>query len=100
MWKNYANFSGRTDVRGFWMACLFNIIAFLAILLVAVIIRPFIVFIFVYALAVIIPELSITVRRLRDSGRAWYNIFWPLLPGLGSIILIVMLCRKSKAAGV
>ena len=27
MWKNYANFSGRTSVRGYWMAFLFNFIA-------------------------------------------------------------------------
>ena len=27
MWKNYANFSGRTSRRGYWMAFLFNVIA-------------------------------------------------------------------------
>ena len=26
MWKNYANFSGRTSIRGYWMAFLFNVV--------------------------------------------------------------------------
>jgi len=96
MWRNFANFSGRTNRRGFWMACLFNLFAFLAILLAAFIIPPFIVFQFLYAAAVIIPELSLTVRRLRDVGRAWYYIFLPFIPVVGTIILIVLLCKQSS----
>jgi len=78
------------------MACLFNILAMLTILLSAVIIPPLIAFQFIYAAAVIIPELGIAVRRLRDAGKAWYNIFWPFLPVIGTIILIVLLCRRSN----
>lgn len=95
MWKNYANFSGRTSVRGYWMAYLFNFLAG-AVLGIIVGIVPALSFLSsLYSLAALIPGLAITVRRLRDAGKAWGWIFISLVPLAGIIILIVMLCKPS-----
>ncbi len=48
-----------------------------------------------WSLAVLLPSLAVAVRRLRDSGRSWGNLFWILLPIVGLIILIVQLCQPS-----
>jgi uncharacterized membrane protein YhaH (DUF805 family) len=48
-----------------------------------------------WSLAVLLPGLAVAVRRLRDSGRGWGNLFWVLLPIAGLIILIVQLCQPS-----
>ena len=88
MWTNYANFSGRTSVRGYWMAFLFN---FIAGLIVAFI--PFVSY--VYSLAVLVPSLAIAVRRLRDSGKKWTYLLLGLIPLAGPIILIVLLCKPT-----
>ena len=94
MWKNFANFNDCTSRRGYWMAYLFN---FLAALLLGVI-AGFLHMEFLgtlYGYAVLIPSLAITVRRLRDAGFHWANLFWAFLPVIGTIILIVKLCKPS-----
>ena len=94
MWKNYVNFSDRTTRRGYWMAVLFNFIASLIIGLIGGLIGlDFLSYI--YSLAVLLPGLGITVRRLRDAGKGWGWIFICLVPLVGWIILLVMLCKAS-----
>ena len=94
LWKHYADFSGRTTVRGFWMAYLFNwIIAFGLGLILPLVGLGFLSYL--YTLAVVIPSLAIAVRRLRDAGCHWANIFWPAVPIAGIIVLIVKLCKPS-----
>lgn len=51
-----------------------------------------------WGIAVLLPSLAVTVRRLRDAGYAWANIFWILLPIAGLIVLIVYLAQPSKFA--
>ena len=98
MWQNYANFSDRTSVRGYWMAFLFNLIAAL-ILGVITSILPFLGFVAgLYSLAALIPGLALTVRRLRDAGKAWYWIFIALIPLVGTILLIVFLCGPTSSS--
>ena len=100
-WKGYADFSGSTSRRDYWLAVLANFI-------IAAILRIFAgpagnrgpglwitALASVYSLAVFLPSLAIAVRRLRDAGQGWANIFWMFLPVVGSIILIVKLCSPA-----
>lgn len=48
-----------------------------------------------FSVAVLLPMFAVTVRRLRDAGRNWTNIFWLLLPVAGAIVLIVQLSAMS-----
>ncbi|MES1170696.1 MAG: DUF805 domain-containing protein, partial [Leifsonia sp.] len=52
-----------------------------------------------WGIAVLLPSLAVAVRRLRDAGRSWAELFWILLPIAGVIILIVRFCEPSVAAG-
>lgn len=88
MWKNFANFSGRTSVRGYWMAFLFNFIAGVIVSFIPVVST-------IYGLAAIVPGLAIAVRRLRDSGKKWTYILLGFIPLAGPIILIVLLCKPT-----
>ncbi len=95
MWKNYANFSDRTTVRGYWMAFLFNMIASFVIGFIGGLIPALTFLATVYSIAALIPGIAITVRRLRDAGYKWTSYFWLLLPIVGQIIFIVRLCKPS-----
>jgi len=97
MWKNYVNFGARTTVRGYWMAFLFNFLAALVLSILAGVASGLTFLSYLYSLAVFLPSLAIMVRRLRDAGKAWTNIFWVFLPIAGFIILIVLLVRPSVA---
>jgi uncharacterized membrane protein YhaH (DUF805 family) len=52
-----------------------------------------------WGIAVLLPSLAVAVRRLRDAGRSWAELFWILLPIAGVIILIVRFCEPSVAGG-
>ncbi|HJP81679.1 MAG TPA: DUF805 domain-containing protein [Candidatus Saccharimonadales bacterium] len=48
-----------------------------------------------WSLATLLPSLAVAVRRLRDAGKHWGNLFWLLLPFVGWIIVIVYLAQPS-----
>ena len=49
-----------------------------------------------WSLAVLLPSLAVTVRRLRDAGYQWGHIFWLLLPVAGVIVLIVLCAQPTR----
>jgi len=89
--KNYVGFSGRARRTEYWMFVLFNaIIAF--VLYLPFLFTQEIAFASlysIYALAVFLPSLAVTVRRLHDTGKSgwWYLI--SLVPLVGAIMLII-----------
>jgi uncharacterized membrane protein YhaH (DUF805 family) len=48
-----------------------------------------------YLPASILPTLPLTIRRLRDAGKPWPWIFIGLIPIIGTIWLIVLLCQPT-----
>lgn len=52
----------------------------------------------VWGFVVLLPSLAVTVRRLRDAGHNWKEIFWILLPIAGLIILIIRLTDPTAVA--
>ena len=95
MWKNYVNFSDRTSVRGYWMAFLINFLIALVLGVLTAILPPLSYLSGLYSLAILIPGLAIAVRRLNDTGKRWYYLFFALIPLVGAIILIVFFCQKT-----
>lgn len=91
--KRYFDFSGKTSLGGFWWVVLANIIistvlgflGFFGATLASV-----------YSLVTLIPGIAIAVRRLHDTNRSGFNLFWLLLPLIGWIILIVFLASNTK----
>jgi uncharacterized membrane protein YhaH (DUF805 family) len=53
----------------------------------------------VWAIATLIPTLAVAVRRLRDAGRRWPELFWILLPIAGIIVLVVRWCEPTWPDG-
>jgi uncharacterized membrane protein YhaH (DUF805 family) len=48
-----------------------------------------------YALAVIVPSLAVTFRRLHDTDKSGWWILIALVPFVGGIILLVLMCIDS-----
>lgn len=118
-WKKYATFTGRASLSEFWWTRLAHLIAGLA--LAAITIGgglvgatydsvsgssqpgPFFFvglgLIFVYSLGTIVPELAIAWRRLHDANLPGPMYFISLIPGVGSIIFLVLMFLPSQPAG-
>ena len=56
----------------------------------------FLVPMFLYMLAIIIPSLAVTVRRLHDTGRSGWWYFICFVPIVGPIILLVFYFSASQ----
>lgn len=117
--KNYAVFEGRAGRAEYWWWWLFQFIVLTVLGIIAaatstaVIVRALsgeidpIVFVvngfgftlfYLATFGLFIPHLSITVRRLRDTGRkAWYLLL-ALVPVAGSLTILIMLMQRSKEA--
>jgi uncharacterized membrane protein YhaH (DUF805 family) len=94
--KKYAVFSGRASRSEFWFFQLFNVIALIVLAIVDSVVGTRGILEGLYGLAVLLPSLSVIVRRLHDIGRSGWWFFIELVPAVGVIILIVFLCQDSQ----
>lgn len=92
--KNYAVFSGRARRKEYWMFFLFYMIFSLILTFVDALMGTF-VLTGIYALVMIVPSLSVMVRRLHDTGRSGWWFFIGLVPVIGAIVLLVFLVQNS-----
>jgi uncharacterized membrane protein YhaH (DUF805 family) len=98
--RKYAEFNGRAMRSEFWWWILFY-------LLVAAGLDLFRVFeigdnstlgsllVGLWSIAVLLPNLAVAVRRLRDAGHGWGHLFWILVPIAGLVILTVYWTQPS-----
>lgn len=100
--KQYADFSGRARRSEFWFFILFNIIFTIVAMMVDSafgmgvangVYGPVYV---VYTLAMIIPGLAVSVRRLHDVGKSGFWILISLIPLIGAIWLIILYATDSQ----
>ena len=77
--KKYANFSGRASRSEFWFFTLFILIVYtISILIIFKISLQFLWVFGVFAIGMIVPALSVTVRRLHDINKSGWFILLPL----------------------
>jgi uncharacterized membrane protein YhaH (DUF805 family) len=99
--KKYTDFDGRARRREFWMFFLINWIIGIVFSIFDSAFglkmgNNFGVLSALYSLFTLIPSLALSVRRLHDTGRSGYNLFWAFLPIIGGIILLVYFLTDSK----
>lgn len=93
--KKYAVFSGRAQRAEYWYFILFNLLIALALgVLAAAIPKASAIFnwlLVIYYLAMLIPSIAVTVRRLHDCGRSGWLFLISLIPFVGVVLFIFML---------
>lgn len=98
--KRYIKFSGRASRSEYWWWVITTAVisAFLGWLAGDEGNRGFIFSILAsaYSVFIFLPGLAVLVRRLHDSGRSAWNLLWWLLPAIGWIVLVVLLCLPSS----
>lgn len=95
--KHYADFSGKLGRKQYWIGYLFYGVSCIPLLTIDTAIGlPVITSI--YMLGMLIPSIAATIRRLHDIGKSgwWYLI--SLLPFIGTVWLLVLLCRKGETS--
>ena len=120
--KNYAEFTGRSTRPDYWWVWLGNFIlsipfwviyiytVFLSAVMdsvsdsaseAAFMIFGLVAIIYVvFYLAILVPTIALTVRRLRDAGFHWAFIFLRFVPMVGGIALLILLAMPTKETEV
>lgn len=100
--RNFADFSGRARRKEYWMFFLINLLISFALAIVDIAFGMFSdsagigLLGGIYGLAVLIPSLAVSVRRLHDVGYSGWWLLIGLVPILGAIALLVLLVLDSK----
>ena len=122
-WKNAFVFKGKTSRKDFWFYQLASIILSITLnitqnlfvnlqyaslpsdslvndfsllsVIFAVLSQTILIISFFYLLGSLIVSLSIQVRRLNDISKKWVWIFIQIIPILGSIYFIYLMCQPS-----
>lgn len=114
--KNYVNFSGRSRRSEYWWPMLgFGIINMIlyAILMGSMVsalvsengdaaagsagvLMIVMVLALILNLAILVPTLSVMIRRLHDIGKSGVWFFISFVPLVGSIVMLVFLCTDSQ----
>ncbi|NTY01660.1 DUF805 domain-containing protein [Deinococcus sp. JMULE3] len=103
--KKYAQFTGRARRREYWMFTVaYGIVNIILTVLDNALglstgntLNDVGVFSGLFALAMLIPHLAVSVRRLHDTGRSGWWILLGLIPFLGWIALIIFMATDGQA---
>jgi uncharacterized membrane protein YhaH (DUF805 family) len=83
--KKYAEFDGRASRTEFWMFWLVHFVIRVGLLILAGFADVFLLLFFLYQLVLLLPTISVTIRRLHDADRSgwWYLVvFFPVVGGV------------------
>ncbi|MEA3012001.1 MAG: hypothetical protein QOD42_546 [Sphingomonadales bacterium] len=100
--RRYAEFSGRSRRKEYWMFALLNVIVWTIICLLGLwgastrlfsdadeLTMYFLATGGIYALITFIPTLAVAIRRLHDSDKSGWMLLLGLIPIVGGLILLV-----------
>ncbi|MDL2223732.1 DUF805 domain-containing protein [Bacteroidales bacterium OttesenSCG-928-M06] len=91
----YADFSGRARRKEYWMFSLFAILFGMIAATLDAIIGSYGIIYSLYGLAILLPSLAISVRRLHDINKSGWWLLISFIPLIGGIWLLVLLCTAG-----
>ena len=107
--KRYADFSGRSRRKEYWMFVLFIFLVSVALSVILTMLGmsagdegslfgvggAMLIVLLLFAVAVIIPSIAVTVRRFHDQDKSGWFYLLNFIPYLGPIIVLVFMCLEG-----
>jgi uncharacterized membrane protein YhaH (DUF805 family) len=94
---HYVKFDGRASRPAYWWWFLFAILVAICASIIDAAIGSFGVISGIAGLALLLPGLSVAIRRLHDTDRTGWWILIGLIPLVGFIVLLVFYLREGDA---
>ncbi|HEX3293975.1 MAG TPA: DUF805 domain-containing protein [Solirubrobacterales bacterium] len=92
---HYVKFDGRASRPAFWWWFLFGILVGIGAAIIDAIIGSFGVVSGLAGLALLLPNLSVAIRRLHDTDHTGWWVLIGLIPIIGFIVLLIFYLRQS-----
>jgi uncharacterized membrane protein YhaH (DUF805 family) len=108
--KRYADFSGRSRRKEYWMFALLMMIVNVVSMVVLsaaglgadgdsggfmALVGGSLIFLLIFAVVFLIPSIAVGVRRLHDQDKSGWFILLGFIPYVGAIILLVLFCLEG-----
>lgn len=98
--SKFADFSGRARRREYWTFVLVNCLIALLLLTLGLAFGEDSpasnIMVTIFYLIMLVPNLSVSVRRLHDIGKSGWYMFLSLIPLIGGLILLVWALMDSE----
>ena len=101
--KQYADFGGRARRKEYWLFVAINLLVAGALAFVDGVVGTFDpqsgagLLSGLYSLAVLVPGLAVSFRRLHDTGRSGWWLLLAFIPVVGFLVLIYFFVQDSEA---
>jgi uncharacterized membrane protein YhaH (DUF805 family) len=92
---HYTKFDGRAGRPAYWWWFLFGILVGIGATIIDAIIGSFGVVSGLAGLALLLPGLSVSIRRLHDTDHSGWWVLIGLIPIVGFIVLLIFYVRES-----
>ena len=92
VFRNYVTFSGRAPRSEYWWFTLFSVVSQIVLNFI-----PF--FGWIYTLALVLPTLAVTARRLHDTNRTGWWVLAYVVPALTFAALAIVLAAAFGLSG-
>ena len=103
--RRYADFSGRSSRKEYWMFTLFIFLVMMALLALGFVIgggmgeggTPGIslIMVVIFGLSIIVPSIAVQVRRFHDQDKSGWMVLLGFIPYVGSLIVLVFMCLEG-----
>ncbi|MDR2858620.1 MAG: DUF805 domain-containing protein [Novosphingobium sp.] len=99
-WRRYADFSGRSGRREYWMFVAGVVVVSIGLGIIDALIaavfgihmRPLST---LFTLAAIVPSIAAVIRRFHDQDKSGWFAALSLIPFLGGLIVLVFMCLEG-----
>ncbi len=94
--SKYVTFSGRSSRPAYWWFYLFGVLVLIVALAIDYALGTSGIIYALAALALLLPNLAVFVRRLHDAGHSGWWLLIGLVPLIGAIVLLVFTLQASE----
>ena len=95
--QKYTAFDGRARRKEYWMFTLISGLIAIGLVVVESLVGGPGILALLYWLAVLLPSIAVSIRRLHDTGRPGWWLLLGLIPFVGGIIVLVLMVLEGDA---
>ena len=99
--RRFTDINGRSTRREYWWFALINVLIIAALTWLEGVLglsksgQQYGIFSGMYAFGVLMPGIAVGIRRLHDRNSSGWWLLLALIPGIGTLVLLILMIRPS-----